>query len=89
MSGEFVLEDSDLFWADLAAPLHEMPHSLQEGFNDAACTFVKGEAMYRRMLGNFDWNAAGCTTPEALSYWPGPLCVLRTVGNRGAIEALI
>ena len=36
MSGEFVLEDSDLFWADLAAPLHEMPHSLQEGFNDAA-----------------------------------------------------
>ena len=71
MSGEFVLEDSDLFWADLAAPLHEMPHSLQEGFNDAACTFVKGEAMYRRMLGNFDWNAAGCTTPEALSYCLG------------------
>ena len=89
MSGEFVLEEPDLFWTDLAAPLYEMPASLQACFTEATCTFVKGDAMYRRMLGDVDWKTAGYTTPEALSYWPGPLCVLRTVGDRGAIEALL
>ena len=88
VSGDFVLEDPDPFWADLGEPLYEMPPSLEQCFTEAACTFVKGDRMFKRMLGNLDWKAAGCTSPEALSYWPGPLCVLHTVGNKGAIETL-
>ena len=85
VSGNFVSENEDYFWADLTAPLYAIPSSLRQCFEKSALTIIKGDLLFQRMLGDIDWKSAGVSIPDALSYWYGPLCVLRTIGDRGAV----
>ena len=39
--------------------------------------FVKGDANYRRLLGERQWPL-GTLAADILSYWPVPVCALRT-----------
>ncbi|KAG5177479.1 hypothetical protein JKP88DRAFT_332619 [Tribonema minus] len=77
-SGEWELRE-DLFWAQ-PRPFWEMPQRLRDelGGGGSAMVFVKGDANYRRMLGDRTWDLA---TPfaDVASYWPAPVCALRTL----------
>ena len=66
----------DLFWCQPTA-MWDMPDHIQERLKGSLATFVKGDANYRRLLGERQWPLE---TPAAdvLSYWPVPVCALRT-----------
>mmetsp|Transcript_3447 Transcript_3447/g.5373 ORF Transcript_3447/g.5373 Transcript_3447/m.5373 type:complete len:475 (-) Transcript_3447:659-2083(-) len=74
-SGQFVLKE-DLFWCQPTA-MWDMPPAVQRKIATSRLVFVKGDANYRRLLGERMWpmdtNAA-----DILSYWPVPVCALRT-----------
>lgn len=73
--GKFVF-DSDLFWCQPTA-FWDMPESIQEKVEECRLVFVKGDANYRRLLGEREWPL-DTTASEILSYWPVPVCALRT-----------
>ena len=64
----------DLFWCRPTA-MWDMPDSIQDRLAGSLTTFVKGDANYRRLLGEREWPL---DTPAAdvLSYWPVPVCAL-------------
>lgn len=68
---------ADIFWN---SPLvfWEMPEHLRQKFAKANLIIVKGDANYRRLLGDCHWEF---TTPfsEIVSYFPSPLVALRTM----------
>jgi hypothetical protein len=66
----------DLFWCQ-PQPFWDMPQRIQSRIQDSKMVFVKGDANYRRLLGERDWPM---DTPasDILSYWPVPVCALRT-----------
>jgi Damage-control phosphatase ARMT1-like domain len=55
-----------------------MPQRLRDELADSAVVFVKGDANYRRMLGDRTWPL---DTPfaDVAAYWPAPVCPLRTL----------
>ena len=65
-----------LFWCQ-PQPFWDMPQHIQSRIQDSKMVFVKGDANYRRLLGERDWPM---DTPasDILSYWPVPVCALRT-----------
>jgi uncharacterized protein with ATP-grasp and redox domains len=65
------------FWTSPLAGW-EMPLPLREELSAASLVISKGDANYRRLLGDRHWPY---TTPFAdiLSYFPAPICALRTV----------
>lgn len=67
----------DLFW-NSAHPLWALPPYLVQTFAAARLVIVKGDANYRRLLGDALWPAE---TPfaDVLSYFPAPLLALRTL----------
>ncbi len=68
----------DLFW-NSSRPLWNMPSNLKYGaFWQARMVIIKGDANYRRMVGDALWVA---DTPFAavLAYFPAPLLALRTL----------
>lgn len=73
--GRFVL-DSDLFWCQPTA-FWDMPDSIQDKVELCKLVFVKGDANYRRLLGEREW-AIDTPAADILSYWPVPVCALRT-----------
>lgn len=73
--GQFVF-DSDLFWCQ-PIPFWDMPDNIQEKIEKNRLVFVKGDANYRRLLGEREWDL-DCPAKEILSYWPVPVCALRT-----------
>jgi hypothetical protein len=74
-AGKFVFDD-DVFWCQPTA-FWDMPPAIQEKLSQSKLVFVKGDANYRRLLGEREWPLA---TPadDILSYWPVPVCALRT-----------
>ncbi|KAL1524069.1 hypothetical protein AB1Y20_018980 [Prymnesium parvum] len=58
-------------------PFYEMPDSLRTRFGAAELVITKGDANYRRMLGDLHWPF---DTPfsELMSYWPSSVAALRT-----------
>eukprot|EP00607_Mallomonas_marina_P005148 CAMPEP_0182429444 /NCGR_PEP_ID=MMETSP1167-20130531/28964_1 /TAXON_ID=2988 /ORGANISM="Mallomonas Sp, Strain CCMP3275" /LENGTH=407 /DNA_ID=CAMNT_0024613153 /DNA_START=169 /DNA_END=1392 /DNA_ORIENTATION=+ len=67
----------DLFWCQPTA-MWDMPSRVQKKFSDSAITFVKGDANYRRLLGDREWPLDK-PADSVLSYWkPMPVCALRT-----------
>lgn len=70
---EFV---EDVFWCQPTA-FWDMPERIQGKIARSKLVFVKGDANYRRLLGERQWEL---DTPAAdvLSYWPVPVCALRT-----------
>jgi uncharacterized protein with ATP-grasp and redox domains len=73
--GTFKFE-SDLFWCQPTS-FWDMPSHIEDKVKNCKMVFVKGDANYRRLLGEREWpmdtNAA-----DVLSYWPVPVCALRT-----------
>lgn len=86
VTGQMRIEVDD-FWCATHMPLWEIPDHLAKKFEEGACTFVKGDDTYRRMLGDIDWPE-GSSPQDMLSYWPSSLCVLRTRGARGAVTLM-
>ena len=74
-TGKFEFID-DPWWCE-PTPFWDMPEHIQERLAGSKMVFVKGDANYRRLLGERDWPL---DTPAAdiLSYWPVPVCALRT-----------
>ena len=75
VSGKFEFSD-DLFWCQPTA-FWDMPDHIQAKLADSAMVFVKGDANYRRLLGERDWPL-DTEAATVLSYWPVPVCALRT-----------
>jgi hypothetical protein len=67
----------NFFWTS-PLPAWEMPSPLREELSAAGLVISKGDAHYRRLLGDLAWPS---TTPfvEILAYFPAPLVALRTV----------
>ncbi|MEP0856451.1 damage-control phosphatase ARMT1 family protein [Trichocoleus sp. DQ-U1] len=67
----------DLFWT-MPLPFWEMPEALRQELAPASLIFIKGDANYRRCLGNRHWDF---TTPfqDIACYFPAPLVALRTL----------
>lgn len=67
----------NLFW-NSSLFLWQLPDNLARVFADARLTIVKGDANYRRILGDAIWEP---TTPfeHALGYFPSPVLALRTL----------
>lgn len=66
----------DLFWCQPTA-FWDMPDHIVERIKDSVCIFVKGDANYRRLLGEREWDL-NTNAADILSYWPAPCCALRT-----------
>ena len=66
----------DLFWCQPTS-FWDMPDHIAERIKDSVCVFVKGDANYRRLLGEREWDLE-TNAADILSYWPVPCCALRT-----------
>lgn len=75
-AGHLILQEN-LFWT---SPLvgWEMPEPLRKELAESNLIIIKGDANYRRLLGDCHWDF---TTPfkEITSYFPAPLVALRTM----------
>jgi hypothetical protein len=69
--------EADLFWTSPLA-MWEMPESLGQDLAQSSLIISKGDANYRRLLGDRHWPFE---TPfeEIVSYMPAPLVALRTL----------
>lgn len=74
--GRLSLQD-DFFWS-APLPFWKMPLGLRQELAQSQLVFVKGDANYRRLLGDCHW---AFTTPleDIASYIPAPLVALRTL----------
>ena len=68
----------DNFYWTSPLPGWELPFPLRMELSPADLVISKGDANYRRLLGDLDWPY---TTPfdEILQYFPAPILALRTV----------
>lgn len=68
---------ADEFWTSPFA-FWQMPDALYQEFTKSNLLVIKGDANYRRILGDRQWSF---TTPlsEIASYFPAPLAALRTL----------
>jgi hypothetical protein len=74
-SNRFIFSE-DLFWCQPTS-FWDMPTHIVEKIKASVCIFVKGDANYRRLLGEREWNLE-TNAADILSYWPAPCCALRT-----------
>mmetsp|Transcript_15835 Transcript_15835/g.44301 ORF Transcript_15835/g.44301 Transcript_15835/m.44301 type:complete len:461 (+) Transcript_15835:142-1524(+) len=74
--GKWVLQEH-LFWVQ-PLPMWEMPGSVRLSLSDSALVFVKGDANYRRLLGDAHW-ALDTPFQDVVSYFPTTVCALRTL----------
>lgn len=74
--GKWILKE-DFFWVQPQA-MWDMPSNLSKDLAEAMVVFVKGDANYRRLIGermwDFDTNFSDITC-----YFPSPVCALRTL----------
>ena len=66
------------FWWVQPQPLWELPQSLADVLAGSKMIFVKGDANYRRVLGERDWPL-DAPFAQIASYFPAPVCCLRTL----------
>ena len=71
-----IVFESDLFWCQPTA-FWDMPEAIVNKLSSSALVFVKGDANYRRLLGERQWPL-DTDAKTVLSYWPVPVCALRT-----------
>ncbi|HUN06515.1 MAG TPA: damage-control phosphatase ARMT1 family protein [Aggregatilineales bacterium] len=83
----------DFFW-NSALTMWDMPAHFHKTFRDAALVMVKGDANYRRLLGDALWPSI-TSFAAVLDYFPAPLVALRTLKSdpivglpNGTAEAL-
>lgn len=75
-SGKWKLNEQ-FFWVQ-PQPMWEMPSDVRKELSNSGLVFVKGDANYRRLLGDRDWPF---DTPfnQILCYFPAPVCALRSL----------
>lgn len=75
-SGHLVLID-DFFWT---SPLFfwEMPDSLRQDLSQSDLVFIKGDANYRRLVGDCHWSK-NSSFNDIVCYFPSAFTVLRTL----------
>ncbi len=80
-SGRLICRD-DFFW-NAPVAFWEMPQSLREELAKASLILIKGDANYRRILGDRHWLF---TTPlsDIADYFPAPFVALRTLKSEVA-----
>ena len=80
--GRLLLENH-VFW-NSPLPGWDMPESLRQDFSESDLAIFKGDANYRRLLGDRHWPF---TTPfaDVVGYFPAPLVCLRVAKSEVAI----
>jgi len=73
--GKFKIID-DLFWCQPTA-FWDMPDHIYHRLSNSRLVIVKGDANYRRLLGDRQWPL-DISSSDVLSYWHVPCCALRT-----------
>ena len=73
--GKFKIID-DLFWCQPTA-FWDMPDHIYHRLSNSELVIVKGDANYRRLLGDRQWPL-DIDSNDVLSYWHVPCCALRT-----------
>ncbi|MEP7293776.1 MAG: damage-control phosphatase ARMT1 family protein [Chloroflexota bacterium] len=78
-----LLVEADIFW-NTAWFLWEMPPRFQNFFANAALVISKGDANYRRIVGDALWTP---DTPfaDVTAYFPAPLLALRTLKSNPVV----
>ena len=68
------------FWVQ-AFPMWEMTEPLWSDMHERCdLAFVKGDANYRRLLGDCQWDMSGASFQDVVgNYFPCPICALRTL----------
>lgn len=72
----------DYFWTSPLAGW-EMPAALHQEFAQSSLTIVKGDANYRRLLGDRHW-AFDTPFADIVAYFPSPVVALRTLKSEVA-----
>lgn len=75
-SGKWILTEQ-FFWVQ-PQPMWLMPQDVKVDLTTSKLVFVKGDANYRRLLGDLHWSF---DTPfsQIMSYFPAPVVALRTL----------
>lgn len=81
-SGRLVLSE-DYFWTSPLA-FWEMPNSLKSELTNASLIIVKGDANYRRLLGDRHWDIT-TSFADIVCYLPVPTVALRTLKSEVAV----
>ncbi|MBD2451789.1 protein-glutamate O-methyltransferase family protein [Nostoc sp. FACHB-152] len=81
-SGNLVLSE-DYFWTSPLA-FWEMPNYLQDELAKARLLVVKGDANYRRLLGDRHWEITA-NIADIICYLPTPMVALRTLKSEVAV----
>ncbi|MBW4605576.1 MAG: protein-glutamate O-methyltransferase family protein [Calothrix sp. FI2-JRJ7] len=79
--GKLVLS-SDYFWTSPLA-FWEMPDVVRNDLAASNLTIIKGDANYRRLLGDRHWDYT-TNISDIISYFPAPLLALRTLKSEVA-----
>ena len=88
--GRLVVDAPDFYTT--ATPFWEMPASLRDAYGAASVVITKGDANYRRLLGDLHWPH-DTNFAELMDYWPTSIAALRTcksgvlVGVEPEVEA--
>ncbi|MCJ8279116.1 MAG: damage-control phosphatase ARMT1 family protein [Rivularia sp. ALOHA_DT_140] len=80
-SGRLILSE-DYFWTS-PLPFWEIPESLKSELSNASLIVVKGDANYRRLLGDRHWDFSTKFT-DIVCYLPVPTLALRTLKSEVA-----
>ncbi|MDZ8056448.1 MAG: damage-control phosphatase ARMT1 family protein [Aulosira sp. ZfuVER01] len=81
-SGRLVLYE-DYFWTSPLA-FWEIPNSLKNELANASLIIVKGDANYRRLLGDRHWDMT-TKIGDIVCYLPAPILALRTLKSEVAV----
>lgn len=74
--GKWILKEQ-FFWVQ-PSPMWKMPTDVYTDISRSALVFVKGDANYRRLLGDLHWDF-DAPFQEVVSYFPAPVLALRTL----------
>ncbi|MBW4423471.1 MAG: protein-glutamate O-methyltransferase family protein [Nostoc desertorum CM1-VF14] len=80
--GRLVLSEN-YFWTSPLA-FWEIPNSLKNELANASLIIVKGDANYRRLLGDRHWNIT-TSIADIVCYLPAPMVALRTLKSEIAV----
>jgi hypothetical protein len=82
LSGRLLLSE-DYFWTSPLA-FWEMPKSLKDELANTCLLVVKGDANYRRLLGDRHWDMTA-NIADIICYLPKPMVALRTLKSEVAV----
>lgn len=81
--GQLNIENHNFFTSPL--PGWEMPDDLRQRLSTVTLAIIKGDANYRRLLGDRHWLPHQISFPTAVAYYPCPAVALRTLKGACAV----